>query len=273
MLAGRRSRPDRIQTCMATTTRILLFGAAGRMGEAVMRLAATNERASIAAAVVRDGSAQQGQVAANAPQLRYTATPPATTAADVVLDVAGPAGFDAALAAALARGIGFASGSTGLSAPQLAALEAASRQLPVLLAANFSLGIAVLAHLVAEAAGRLREWDIEIVEAHHRQKRDAPSGTALLLGNAARQGRQTPLADADPARTGPRKDGELGYAVLRAGDIVGEHTVWLAGESERLELGHRASDRDVFARGALAAATWIAGRAPGRYAMGDVLGF
>lgn len=256
---------------MATTTRILLFGAAGRMGEAVMRLAAVEGCANIAAAVVRSGSPSAACACASAPGLDYVAELPADVTGDVVLDVAGPNGFDAALAAARDRGIGFVSGSTGLSAAQLAALEAASQRIPILPAANFSLGIAVLTRLVAQAARSLPGWDAEIVEAHHRLKRDAPSGTALLLGEAVGQGRQAALPVADPARRGPRGEGELGYAVIRGGDIVGEHAVWLAGDGERIELAHRATSRDVFARGALAAAAWIAGRAPGRYAMDDVL--
>ncbi|MCW5567452.1 MAG: 4-hydroxy-tetrahydrodipicolinate reductase [Dokdonella sp.] len=256
---------------MATTTRILLFGAAGRMGEAIMRLAGAEGRAHIAAAIVRSGSPSAGLACAFAPGSSYLQALPTDVVGDGVLDVTGANGFDDALAAACARGIGFVSGSTGLSTTQLAALDAASRRIPVLLAANFSLGIAVLTRLVAQAARSLPDWDVEIVEAHHRLKRDAPSGTALLLGDAVGQGRQAALPVAGPARCGPRGKGELGYAVIRAGDIVGEHSVWLAGDGERIELAHRATSRDVFARGALVAAAWIAGRTPGRYAMDDVL--
>lgn len=242
------------------------------MGEAISRLLVGEARAVLAAAVVREGSPQQDHAVAFAPALRYRTAPAADAPADVILDVAGANGFDTALTAALERGIAFVSGSTGLSERQTAALDAASTRIPVLLAANFSLGIAVLSHLVAQAARRLPDWDAEIVEAHHRLKRDAPSGTALMLGDAVGQGRQATPAVADPARPGPRVDGELGYAVVRGGDIVGEHAVWLATTGERLELGHRATSRDVFARGAITAAIWIAGRSPGRHAMADVLG-
>jgi len=145
-------------------------------------------------------------------------------------------------------------------------------RIPVLWAANFSFGVAVLAHLVERAATLLPDWDCEIFEAHHRHKRDAPSGTALMLGRAVASARGRDEDAASTDRSGERRPGTTGYAVVRAGDIVGEHAVWFAGASERIELAHRAGDRDLFARGALVAAEWLARRAAGRYTISDVLG-
>ena len=145
----------------------------------------------------------------------------------------------------------------------------------ILRAANFSLGVAVLTRLLREAAAALPGWDLEIVEAHHGRKQDAPSGTALALGHAAAAARHTSLEAAAVysrvGQTGERIDGSIGFAVVRGGDIVGEHTAMLIGQGERLELGHRATDRSIFARGALQAAHWLAGRAPGQWRLDDVI--
>ncbi len=244
------------------------------MGQAVLRLAAERTGTRIVAALVRSGSPREGSAvdAEAAPGLNYLASAPTDVGAEVVIDFAGPGAFDAALALALERGIAFVSGSTGLAPRQQQALDAAAGSIPVLWAANFSLGVAVLAHLVERASALLPAWDCEIFEAHHRHKRDAPSGTALMLGRAVASGRGREADAAIADRSGERRPGATGYAVVRAGDIVGEHAVWLAGEGERIELGHRATNRDVFAGGALMAAEWIAGRAAGRYSVSDVLG-
>src|SRR5690606_11388587 len=151
------------------------------------------------------------------------------------------------------------------------------RRVPILRAANVSLGVTLLSSLVEEAARRLGpDWDIEIVEMHHNKKVDAPSGTALVLGEAAAKGRGVDLhAVAQRARdghTGPRREGDIGFAVLRGGDVAGEHTVIFATAGERIELGHRATTRQIFARGAIRAALWLAGKKPGLYGMKDVLG-
>jgi 4-hydroxy-tetrahydrodipicolinate reductase len=168
-------------------------------------------------------------------------------------------------------------GTTGFDLEARRQLEAAAAAIPVLVAANTSLAVTVLMRLVELAAVSLGErYDAEISEAHHRLKRDAPSGTALALGEALARARGAALADlADFDRHGlerPRKPGSIGFSVVRAGDIVGEHTVTFAAAGERLELTHRATDRTVFARGALEAARWLIGRPPGWYAMRDVLG-
>ena len=257
---------------MGKSIRLVVCGAAGRMGQAVLRLAAESPDLSIAAALVRPGS-EPGPAAGRVdPGFAYTTAAPEDLRADVLVDFSGNTGFDAALDLALARRLALVSGSTGLSEAQRDVMQKASAELPVLWAANFSAGIAVLAHLVEQARRLLPDWDCEIIEAHHRHKRDAPSGTALMLGARARQALGGTPGDAGPDRSGPRQDGSIGYAVIRAGDIVGEHEVRLAGPGERVELIHRATDRDVFARGALRAARWLAGRNPGIHSMADVLG-
>lgn len=173
---------------------------------------------------------------------------------DVAIDFSLPEAFDPVLALCVDRGAPLVSGTTGLEPSQRAALERAASRLPIVWAANFSLGVAVLADLVERAARVLPAWDCDIVESHHVHKKDAPSGTALALGARAEQGGAAPR-----------------YASLRAGDIVGEHTVQFAAAGERIELVHRATNRDVFARGSLHVATRLAGRAPALYAVADLL--
>jgi 4-hydroxy-tetrahydrodipicolinate reductase len=173
---------------------------------------------------------------------------------DVAIDFSLPEAFDGVLALAVARGAGFVSGTTGLDDAQRSALNAASTRVPIVWAANFSLGVAVLSDLVERAARKLAGWDCDIVEAHHVHTKDAPSGTALALGARAESGGAAPR-----------------YASLRAGDIVGEHTVQFATAGERVELIHRATNRDIFASGALHVATRLTGRAPGAYGVADVL--
>jgi 4-hydroxy-tetrahydrodipicolinate reductase len=168
-------------------------------------------------------------------------------------------------------------GTTGLGPDHQAAIDAAARSVPVLQSANMSLGVNLLAHLVREAAGRLGEdWDVEIVEMHHRHKVDAPSGTALLLGQAAAEGRGVDLDGAsDRGRdgiTGAREPGRIGFASLRGGSVAGDHQAIFAADGERLELGHRAESREIFARGAIRAAVWLKDQPAGRYTMKDVLG-
>jgi 4-hydroxy-tetrahydrodipicolinate reductase len=204
----------------------------------------------------------------------------ALAAADVVIDFT-TAAASAALATVCARrgGPALVIGSTGFDEAQLAAIAAASTKVAIVRAANFSLGVNMLMGLVEQAAGALgpEAYDIEVFEAHHRRKVDAPSGTALMLGEAAAAGRGVALAKvAKRARdgiTGPRPAGEIGFSVLRGGGIVGDHSVTFAAEDEILTLSHSARDRSLFARGAVVAARWVAGRAPGQYDMRDVLGF
>jgi 4-hydroxy-tetrahydrodipicolinate reductase len=197
--------------------------------------------------------------------------------ADVFVDFSAPDALDQNLESARAAGKPILIGTTGLSDTHQSLIDAAAAEIAVLHAANTSLGVNLLAHLVRETAARLgADWDIEIAEMHHRMKADAPSGTALLLGRAAAEGRGVDLdAASDRARdgiTGPRKSGDIGFAALRGGTVAGEHQVIFAGEGERIELGHRAESRAVFAHGALAAALWLAGKPAGHYDMADVLG-
>jgi len=201
----------------------------------------------------------------------------AAQASDVLIDFSTPAALAANLDAARSAGIGMVIGTTGLDAQQRAVIEAASRNIPILQAANMSLGVTLLAYLVRETAARLgAEWDIEIVELHHRDKVDAPSGTALLLGQAAAEGRGVDLhAASDRGRdgvTGARTPGKIGFASLRGGSAAGDHQVLFAGDGERIELGHRAESRAIFAQGAVKAALWLKDKPPGLYAMTDVLG-
>ena len=231
--------------------RILIHGVSGRMGQAVLRLAAANPDLSVVAAVSRAQPAQRivDGVAHFAIQELH-----GLPEFDVAIDFSLPRGFSTVLALCGERGAALVSGTTGLDAAQLEQLRQASTRIPVLWAANFSLGVAVLGELVERAAKALPGWDCDIVESHHVHKKDAPSGTALALGAAAELGGASPR-----------------YASLRAGDIVGEHFVQLTGLGERIELNHRATDRDIFARGALHAATRLPGRAPGLYRLRDLL--
>ena len=231
--------------------RILIHGANGRMGRALLRLAGEEGvRLEVVGAVSRTVNQR---VVDGVPQFAASELH-GVPAFDVAIDFSLPEGFDGILAACLERGAALVSGTTGLDEARKAALDAAASRIPVLWASNFSLGVAVLHALVARTAAMLPGWDCDIVEAHHVHKKDAPSGTALTLGAAAGE------AGAQPR-----------YASLRAGDIVGEHTVQFTGAGERLEFIHRAGSRDVFAHGALHAAKWLAGRAPGRYRMADLL--
>ncbi|MDB6164824.1 MAG: dihydrodipicolinate reductase, partial [Xanthomonadaceae bacterium] len=222
-----------------------------RMGQAVLRLAAADPRVRVVAAV----SEKVGQrVIQGVPQFNASELQGAT-AFDVAIDFSASSAFDAILAACVRSGAALVSGTTGLDPGQQARLATAGERIPVLWASNFSLGVAVLTALVDQAARALPGWDCDIVEVHHKGKQDAPSGTALSLGKAAEHGGARPR-----------------YASLRAGDIVGEHTVQFTTNGERIELVHRAFDRDVFARGALQAAQWLTGRRPGVYSLADILG-
>ncbi|HEY9400810.1 MAG TPA: 4-hydroxy-tetrahydrodipicolinate reductase [Luteimonas sp.] len=230
--------------------RILIHGASGRIGQILLRLAAERGDLQVVAAV----SQKVGQRVINGvPQFsaRELAGVPAF---DVAIDFSRNEGFDGILDLCLQRGAALVSGTTGLDERQRTAIGDAGARIPILWASNFSLGVAVLTDLVERAARALPGWDCDIVEAHHNRKQDAPSGTALTLGAAI-----------ESAGAHPR------YASLRAGDIVGEHTVQFTATGERIELIHRAGNRDIFARGALHAASRLAGRAPGAYRLGELL--
>jgi 4-hydroxy-tetrahydrodipicolinate reductase len=196
---------------------------------------------------------------------------------DVLVDFSAPGALEFNLDAAIHAGVPIVVGTTGLEERHHWLVDAAAVSIPVLQTGNTSLGVTLLAHLVQEAAARLGEdWDIEIVETHHRMKVDAPSGTALLLGEAAAKGRGVHLAD-EAVRgrdgiTGARKAGTIGFAALRGGSVAGDHSVHLLADNERLTFSHLAENRAIFAKGAIRAAEWIIGKAPGRYTMPEVLG-
>lgn len=238
--------------------RIGIIGSEGRMGQALARAIADGGH-ELAGGIDRGGD-------------------PAALAdrSDVLVDFSAPVALEANLHAAIGAGIPIVIGTTGLEDRHHVAIDNAARQVAVLQTGNTSLGVTLLARLVREAAASLGpEWDIEIVEMHHRMKVDAPSGTALLLGEAAAAGRGIDLADhresGRDGHTGARQQGAIGFAALRGGTVAGEHSVIVAGEEERLTLSHSAENRMIFARGAVKAAQWLIGRDAGRYAMDDIL--
>ncbi len=238
--------------------RIGIIGSEGRMGHALAEaIAAAGHECS-------GGVDKGGNVAALA------------DASDALVDFTAPGALKDNLHAAIGAGIPILIGTTGLEDQHHLAIDHAAQAVAVLQTGNTSLGVTLLAHLVEEAASRLGpDWDIEIVEMHHRMKVDAPSGTALLLGEAAAKGRGISLLTHSESgrhgHTGRRAEGAIGFAALRGGTIAGEHTVYFAGEQERLQLTHLAENRMIFANGAVKGAAWLIGKAPGRYVMQDVL--
>jgi len=238
-----------------------ISGARGRMGRAVSQVLDAREDVVVAARFDRGETVD-------------------LKLCDVIIDFSTPeASVALARACAEADGPALVIGSTGLSPEQLAEIEAAADKIAIVMSGNFSLGVNILIGLVEHAALRLdaRDWDIEVLETHHRRKVDAPSGTALMLGEAAANGRGRDLSELQSAPydgiTGPREPGKIGFASLRAGGVIGEHTVMFAAEDEMLTLSHSAIDRSLFAKGAVAAAAWVRNRRPGLYDMQDVLGF
>lgn len=238
-----------------------ISGARGRMGRAVSQVLDAREDVVVAARFDRGET----------PDLKLC---------DVIIDFSTPeASVDLAKACAERGGPALVIGSTGLSPEQDALIEAAAEKIAIVRSGNFSLGLNILIGLVEHAAQRLdgRDWDIEVLETHHRRKVDAPSGTALMLGEAAANGRGRDLEDLKTAPydgiTGPREPGKIGFASLRAGGVIGEHTVLFGSDDELLTLSHSAIDRSLFAKGAVAAAAWVRNRRPGLYDMQDVLGF
>lgn len=264
-------------------TRIGILGASGRMGRAVFEAAQLNPTVTVGAAFDRVGHAQLGCDVGllNGPEatgvLLKSDVAGSVSDFDVLIDFTRPDGTMAALPHCLAAGKGMVIGTTGMSDLQKAELQQAATTIPLCVAANFSVGVNVCLQLVEQTAAVLGEdFDIEIVEAHHRHKVDAPSGTALALGEAAAAGRRVPLAEAAvysrEGHTGARPGGVIGFATVRGGDVVGDHTVMYLGDGERIEITHKASSRLNFARGAVRAAAWLHGKAPGIYSMRDVLG-
>lgn len=263
--------------------RLAVVGASGRMGRMLVKAVADDPHTRLVGAVERMGSVALGEDAgllAGAGRLCVNVVADARKAfaeADGILDFTAPHATTSCAQLAAERGLVHVVGTTGLGEDDFAQLRQASARARIVQSGNMSLGINLLAVLVRQAARALGpEWDIEIVEMHHRLKVDAPSGTALLLGEAAAEGRAVDLAGHSArgrdGHTGARRDGDIGFASLRGGTVVGEHAVVLAGPGERVELGHRAEDRAIFARGAIKAALWARERPPGYYSMADVLG-
>jgi 4-hydroxy-tetrahydrodipicolinate reductase len=263
--------------------RLVVMGAAGRMGRMLVRTIGEMPGVAVAAALERAGSDALGRDAGVVAGLPPLGVPIADDPLQAVLDSDGILDFTApqasvelAALAAQAR-IVHVIGTTGLSDGDLRKIDAAARHAVIVRSGNMSLGVNLLAALVERAATALGpDWDIEILEMHHKMKVDAPSGTALLLGEAAARGRKIALAERSvrsrDGHTGARREGDIGFATLRGGSVVGDHSVIFAGASERLELTHRAEDRAIFARGAVRAALWGRDKKPGHYSMADVLG-
>jgi 4-hydroxy-tetrahydrodipicolinate reductase len=263
--------------------RLVVTGAAGRMGRMLVKAIEETPGLRLAGAIERSDSLALGEDAGLLAGVGVTGVKisddplAALIGAEGVIDFSAPAAsVEIAALAAQAR-IAHVVGTTGLSEDDLVRLTAAARHAPIVRSGNMSLGVNLLAKLVREAARALGpEFDIEIVEMHHRMKIDAPSGTALLLGEAAAEGRDVALSEnSERGRdgfTGARKPGAIGFASLRGGTMIGDHSVLFAGSGERIVLSHHAEDRALFARGALKAALWARGRKPGLYSMADVLG-
>jgi 4-hydroxy-tetrahydrodipicolinate reductase len=263
--------------------KIAVLGAGGRMGQALTAVLAQTPGCAIAGGIEAKGSPfvgrDIGEVAGLGPVgVAITDDPlPVFAQVDGVLDFTTPASTLAFAALSAQARLVHVIGTTGLSPADEAKIEAAARHATIVKAGNMSLGVNLLAALTARVAAALGpEFDIEILEMHHRHKRDAPSGTSLMLGRAAAEARGVSLKDRGvwtrDGDVGPRRDGDIGFAALRGGDVVGEHRVIFAGPGERIELAHIATDRGIFARGAVKAALWARGRSPGLYSMQDVLG-
>ena len=254
----------------AAPVRIAVAGALGRMGKAMCEAVLAEPGLMLAARFDRPGAVGEGLVGQDA----------ALAAADVVIDFSTPAASTALAQVCAGRGgPALVLGATGFEPGQIAIIESAALKTPIVRAGNFSLGLNMMLGFVEQTARRLgpEAYDIEIFEAHHRRKVDAPSGAALMLGEAAARGRSVSLASvAKRGRdgiTGARAPGEIGFSVVRGGGIVGEHSVSFIAEDESFTLSHSARDRSLFARGAIVAARWVFGRSPGQYDMRDVLGF
>jgi len=262
-------------------TRVAINGAAGRMGrnliaacldDPVLELAGALEHGA-SNALGRDAGELIGREAAGV----VVTSDLATVQCDVVIDFTRPDATLGLLEFCCSEGIAVVIGTTGFTDEQLARLREDASEIPVVLAPNMGVGVNLVFELVGQAARALGlDYDVEIIEAHHRHKVDAPSGTALRLGEVAAEARDQSLGEcavyAREGRVGERGCGDIGFATVRGGDVVGEHTVLFAGEGERIEITHRASSRQLFARGAMRAAAWVAGRPAGLYGMQNVLG-
>ena len=255
--------------------KIALPGAGGRMGQMIASLIAHKDDLHLSAAIERSDSPLIGNAIGDI-VISDDSSILGVGAGGVIIDFTRPESTIALLDIAVKSKTAMVIGTTGLSDMQEAELNKAAEQIPIIYCANTSVGVTLLSHLVRQVARKLKDgWDIEIVETHHNKKIDAPSGTALALGKAAADGRRVSLDDVrDSGRngiTGIRKKGDIGFAVLRGGDVTGEHSVIFFGQSERVEISHKATDRAIFARGAVRAARFAAGGKPGFYNMEDVL--
>ena len=263
--------------------RLIVAGAGGRMGRTLIHAIAATKGVALAAAVDAPGSAVIGRDAGELAGLGKNGVEvaielePLLAGADALLDFTIPAATVAFTELAARRGMVHVIGTTGLSGENENLIEQASRRAVIVKSGNMSMGVNLLAALVKRVAQTLDdEFDIEIIEMHHNRKVDAPSGTALMLGRAAAEGREIDLAQhsvrARDGHTGARCPGDIGFAALRGGSVVGDHTVIFAGPAERIEVSHKAEDRMIFAHGAVRAALWARGQKPGLYSMADVLG-
>ncbi|MDB5473085.1 MAG: 4-hydroxy-tetrahydrodipicolinate reductase [Devosia sp.] len=268
---------------MMADLRVVVAGAGGRMGAANIAAIAATRGFVLHGALVRPGAAAIGRDAgliAGLDPLGVLVSADMDAClegADAIIDFTAPGASVALAQKAAQRGLVHIIGTTGCSQADDAAIrQAAGGGARIVKSGNFSMGLVLLADLVEKAAAALSEYDVEILEMHHNQKVDAPSGTALLLGEAAARGRNIPLKDHSvrvrDGHTGVRQPGTIGFATLRGGNVIGDHMVILAGPSERIELNHRAQDRTIYAKGAARAALWAAGQPAGLYSMADVLG-
>jgi 4-hydroxy-tetrahydrodipicolinate reductase len=265
-----------------SATRVVVVGAAGRMGRNIVAAVKAHPELALVGATEAPGHPDLGR---DVGELAGTGAlgvklqselEPLLAAGTVVIDFTAPEATLNHVQTCVAAGAAMVIGTTGLTAGQKEKVAAAARTVPIVMAPNMSVGMNLLFHLVAAAARTVADFDVEIVEAHHRLKKDAPSGTALKLAEVAAAVRGWDLAETGKycreGIIGARPDREIGVQTIRAGDIVGDHTVYLAGPGERLELTHRAHSREPLARGAVRAAAWLAGRKTGLYDMQDVLG-
>ena len=266
-----------------TRLRIIVAGAGGRMGAANIAAVAAHDGVELVGALDRNGSAAIGKDAgtlAGLDALGVTVTDDASSLldkADAIIDFTAPSASVALSRQAAEKGLVHIIGTTGCSEADDADIAAAGAAgARVVKSGNFSPGMVALTVLVEKAAKALADYDVEVLEMHHNRKVDAPSGTALMLGEAAARGRNISLKDNSvrvrDGHTGPREAGTIGFATLRGGNVIGDHMVILAGQSERIELNHRAQDRTIYANGAVKAALWAASQQPGLYSMADVLG-
>ncbi len=260
------------------TIKVTLYGAGGRMGQTLTRLAAEADDLQVVGAVDHHGSALLGRDVGDLAGVGHLGVEvsadlsSALLGADVVIDFSIATAFDAVARAAMAAGVALVSGTTRLGPESQALLERAAEKIPVLWAPNMSVGVHLIGRLLEQAVTALGDYDIEIVEAHHNQKADAPSGTAMFLLEAAQRARAgTAPVFGREGQVGARAATEIGVHALRGGGVIGDHTVHLIGKFDRIAITHQAISRDLFAAGALSAARFVAGRAPGRYALADTL--